>query len=276
MREMGPKRLCWTARLGAALLAAGLGVGLAVGVPANVRAQQADPEVNDPIEGFNRSIFEFNRGADRYVIRPVAEGYRYIFPGPVRDGIRNVLRNARTPVFLANDLLQAEWTRAGETLQRFAINTLLGIGGIFDVAEATGAPAFHAEDFGQTLGVWGSGEGPYFVLPILGPAPPRDAAGLVADTLMDPFTWYLRNIDLEWVSYARFAAEGIDLRSRNIETLDEIERGAIDFYATIRSLYRQRRDDEIRNGRPGSLTRLPDIPMDMSADDRPGRTAATR
>lgn len=271
MREMGPKQSRWMARLTTGLLA-GL---LALGAATHAAAQPA-AEANDPIEGFNRGVFEFNRGADRYVIRPVAEGYRYVLPGPVRDGIRNVLRNARTPVILANDLLQAEWKRAGETMQRFAINSLLGIGGIFDVAEATGAPSFHGEDFGQTLGAWGSGEGPYFVLPILGPAPPRDAAGLVADTLMDPFTWYLRNVNLEWVGYARFVTEGIDLRSRNIETLDEIERGAIDFYATIRSLYRQRRDDEIRNGRPGSLTRLPDIPMDMSADDRPGRTAAAR
>jgi phospholipid-binding lipoprotein MlaA len=111
-------------------------VAALLGFAGTARAQNDDP--NDPIEGFNRAMFEFNRGLDTYFLRPVAEGYRFLFPSPVRTGIRNLLNNARTPVILANDLLQADWARAGETAQRFAINTFLGAGGIVDVAELTG------------------------------------------------------------------------------------------------------------------------------------------
>jgi phospholipid-binding lipoprotein MlaA len=264
MRDKGPKRSGWAACV--------LAAALAIGFAGPARAQS--DEANDPIEGFNRGVFEFNRGLDTYFLRPVAEGYRFIFPSPVRTGVRNLLNNVRTPVILANDLMQAEWRRAGETTQRFFINTLLGVGGIVDVAELSGhGPNFHNEDFGQTLGVWGSKEGPYLVLPVFGPAPPRDAIGLAGDVLLDPFTYYLPYKDAGWVGFIRFAVDGIDVRSRNIENLDEIERGAIDFYATIRSLYRQRRDDEIRNGRPAGLTRVPEIPLDTSSDDRPGRRA---
>lgn len=265
MRDARLGRSGWAAWLVAAALV------LVAATPA--RAQGEDP--NDPIEGFNRAMFEFNRGLDSYLLRPAAEAYRFVFPSPIRTGVRNVLDNARTPVILGNDLLQGEWKRAGETTQRFFINTVLGIGGLFDIASLTGqGPAFHNEDFGQTLGVWGASEGPYLMLPVFGPAPPRDAAGMVVDTLMDPFTWYLAHINKSWVGVARFGVDGVDRRERNIETLDEIERGAIDFYATIRSLYRQRRDDEIRNGRPGSLTSRPDIRLDTRADDKPSRIAA--
>ena len=262
MGDRATRRSGWKACVVAAVLA--------LGPAAQVAAQD---DANDPIEGFNRAMFEFNRGLDRILLRPVAEAYRFIFPSPIRTGVRNVLNNAHTPVILGNDLLQGEWKRAGETTQRFAINTLMGIGGLFDIASLTGGPDFHDEDFGQTLAVWGVSEGPYLVLPVFGPAPPRDAVGKLGDVLMDPFTYYLPSIDKEWVGVVRFLVDGIDLRSRNIENLDEIERGAIDFYATIRSLYRQRRDDEIRNGRPGRLTQAPDIPLDIAADDRPVRAA---
>jgi phospholipid-binding lipoprotein MlaA len=245
-------------------------------LPASPGARAQD-DANDPWEGFNRGVFEFNRGLDTYFLRPVAEGYRFVFPSAVRTGFRNLLNNVRTPVILANDLLQGEWKRAGETTQRFFINTLLGVGGIVDVADLTGqGPKFHDEDFGQTLAVWGSGEGRYLVLPLLGPKPPRDAFGLLGDAVLDPWTYALPALEVAWVGFVRFAVDGIDFRSRNIESLDEIERGAIDYYATIRSLYRQRRDDEIRNGRSANLTRLPEIPLDTAGDDRPGRTTTTR
>src|ERR1051325_191434 len=216
MRDQGSKRRRWTACLKAMLLAPML---LATG------HASAQDEANDPWESFNRAIFEFNRGLDTAIVRPAAEAYRFVLPWPIRDGIRNLLNNARTPVILANDLMQGEWKRAGETFQRFAANSLLGVGGIFDVASYTGLADFHSEDFGQTLGVWHVGEGPYLVLPIIGPAPPRDAAGIVVDVFLDPYTYYLRNIHKEYVGAARFVVYAVELRSRNIETLDEIERG---------------------------------------------------
>ena len=251
----------------------GLILGLALSCAA-VPALAQEDDANDPLEPFNRAVFEFNRGLDTVLLKPLAQAYRFVLPQFLRDGVQNLLNNARTPVILANDLLQGEWSRAGETGMRFAINTMLGAGGIFDVAEASGqAPSFHNEDFGQTLGVWGVPEGPYLVLPVFGPSPPRDTVGLVGDVFMDPFAYYLHNIHKDWVNVARTGVRAIDTRSRNIETLDDIERDSIDFYATIRSLYRQRRDDEIRNGRSGPPAPMPQISLDTAPDQEVERVA---
>jgi phospholipid-binding lipoprotein MlaA len=239
-------------------------------------------DANDPIEPLNRYFFELNRGLDALVVRPVAEIYRGVLPQPVRDGVRNVTNNLRAPVVFANDLLQGEPQRAGDTFGRFLTNTVIGVGGIFDVASGEGGSVdggipYHSEDFGQTLGVWGVSEGPYLVLPVFGPAPPRDALGIVGDSLLDPFTWLLPNEHVLGFSIARFAARGIDTRSRNIETIDEIERSSIDFYATVRSLYRQRRAAEIAN-RMGAAQDgpLPDLNLSIEDDKGPERVSQVR
>lgn len=230
-------------------------------------------DANDPIEPLNRYFFELNRGLDALFIRPVAEIYRGVFPRPVRDGVRNVVNNLRSPVIFANDLLQGETERAGDTLGRFLTNTIIGVGGVFDVAggeyagDVEGAIPFHNEDFGQTLAVWGAPEGPYLVLPLFGPAPVRDSVGILGDIVLDPFTWVVPEKNATGFAVARFAARGIDTRSRNIETLDEIERSSIDFYATVRSLYRQRRAAEIANGRGGEDGALPDLDISSLPDD---------
>lgn len=215
--------------------------------PTDPDALAAYNEANDPLEPMNRQIFSFNEGADKYVIRPLAEGYVYIVPSGGRRSVRNFLNNLRSPVVLANDILQGEMERAGTTIGRAVFNTTIGIGGLFDVATPMGMP-YHDEDFGQTLAVWGVGEGPYLVLPILGPSNPRDTVGLVADGFMDPLNWYLENIHLGYLTYVRAAIDGIDKRASVLDALDEIKRTSLDFYATIRSLYRQRRIDEINNG----------------------------
>lgn len=206
-------------------------------------------EPRDPLEPVNRVIFDANLFLDELIIRPVAEIYRFFLPPEVRNGVRNFLRNLRTPIILANDILQGEAGRAGDTLARFLVNSTVGIGGLLDVAEDQGYP-FHDEDFGQTLAVYGAGEGFYLVLPILGPSTLRDTGGMVADTYLDPLTYV---VDRE-VRFARAAVSGADLRSRNIETLEELRRGSIDFYARVRNVYRQRRQNEIENG---ELTGLP-------------------
>lgn len=203
-------------------------------------------EDTDPLEIPNRLIFAFNQAADFAIIRPVAYVYREIVPLAVRDAIRNFLRNLRTPVILANDLLQGEMDRAAATTQRFFINSTAGVLGFFDVAADMGLP-WHDEDFGQTLGVYGIGEGVYLVLPLLGPSSARDAAGRVVDHFLDPLTYIADDQGKEeWMLY-RTALAGVDFRARNIDTLDEIERDSIDFYARIRSLYRQRRKAKIDN-----------------------------
>lgn len=216
--------------------------------------------LEDPFEGYNRAVFDFNLAADRVVLRPVAIGYRYVVPRPVRVGVRNVLDNLDTPVILTNDLLQGELDRAGITLARFGINSTLGIGGIFDWAEDWGLPR-HEEDFGQTLAVWGVGHGPYTVIPLLGPASVRDGFGRVVDIAADPLTWVEYGETWDWAPYTRYGLRIVEQRERSIETFDDLERTSIDFYAAARSFYAQQRAGLIANGEAGGgVPDLPDLP----------------
>lgn len=217
-------------------------------------APKNDPEalaefqqINDPGEDINRAIFDFNQGLDRAVIKPVTGFYRTVAPDPVRRGIHNFLENLRAPVTFFNDLLQGEFERAATTVTRFFINSTIGILGFTDQATGLGLEP-HREDFGQTLAAWGVEEGPYLMLPLLGPSNPRDVVGFVVDTLMDPINWWANNTDRDYVPIARTAANGIDTRDQLWDVLDDLEKSSIDFYAAIRSLYRQRRADEIKNG----------------------------
>lgn len=219
-------------------------------------AVAAYEEANDPIEPLNRYFFELNNFLDIIVLRPSAEIYDGILPTIAKDSVRNFLDNLRSPVILANDVLQGEWDRAGTTTSRFGINTTVGVLGLRDPATGWGHQR-HGEDFGQTLAVYGVSEGPYFFAPLLGPAPPRDLAGFGVDLLFDPLTYILWDEGYT-IPVARFVLNGIDLRARNLDTLDEIERTSIDYYAAIRSLYRQSRKDEIQNG-VTDLDALPDI-----------------
>ena len=205
---------------------------------------------NDPYEATNREIFDFNRRLDSWTLRPAAERYNNYVPGQIREAVHNTLTNLDLPVTFANDVLQGEPKRAGQTLSRFTVNSTLGVGGLFDVASRFGIPE-HSEDFGQTLAVWGVNEGPYLVLPLLGPAPPRDAAGLAVDVFFDPTIYIPIKLHLWW-ALGREYLTLLDLRARNMETLDDIERNSLDFYAATRNLYRQYRGSEIRNGEPGA------------------------
>lgn len=219
-------------------------------------ATDAVVDENDPLEPMNRYFFEVNRFLDTIALKPVATWYDGVLPGFAKDGVRNFLDNLRSPVVLANDLLQGEWDRAGTTVSRFAINTTVGVGGLMDPASNWGMEE-HGEDFGQTLAVYGTGEGPYLYLPVLGPAPVRDLSGFVVDQFFDPLT-YVYWDGPNTVPVARFVLNGVDLRARNLGTLDQIERTSVDYYATIRSLYRQSRINEINNGQT-KVESLPDI-----------------
>ena len=232
----------------------------------NQNLEEIDDE-NDPIELFNRFAFSFNLALDTFIFKPGAATYRFLLPVEVRDSIRNALRNLSTPGVLANDLLQGELERAETTLVRFLVNSTVGLLGLFDVAADWGYP-YHDEDFGQTLAVHGVGEGFYLVLPIFGPSNPRDGIGMLVDTFLDPLTYVAQANDAEEYLFARTAISGIDLRSRNIETLDDLKRDSIDFYARIRSLYRQKRANEIRNGEAPDDMPMPGLySFDFDADD---------
>jgi phospholipid-binding lipoprotein MlaA len=235
------------------LAAFGAGVALLLSGCADVN----DPSgANDPYESFNRQVFDFNQKVDKAVIKPAAEAYTGL-PEPARDGIHNFLTNLDLPITFANDVLQGEAERGSETFLRFTINSTFGVAGLFDVATTNFKMPYHEEDFGQTLAVWGVNEGPYLMLPVFGPSNPRDASGRVVDIAFDPMTY----VDLRekfWWGAGRTVLEGIDLRARNLDTLDAIERQSIDLYASLRSLYRQNRNNEIRNGKP-DVNALPDF-----------------
>jgi len=226
--------------------------------PTDPEAVSEYRQINDPAEPANRAIFAVNEVVDMVVLKPAAGMYRDLVPPPVRDGIHNALNNLRSPVVLFNDLLQGEFERAGTTIVRFVINSTIGVLGLGDPASSLGFE-YHNEDFGQTLAAWGLEEGPYIMLPILGPSNPRDTVGMVVDLLVDPFNWWAHNTDRDYVTYTRAGLRAVDERARNYEALEDLKRSSLDYYATIRSLYRQRRTDEIRNGDDSAVSPAPGL-----------------
>jgi phospholipid-binding lipoprotein MlaA len=211
---------------------------------------------NDPYEQTNRQTLIFNGKIDRYVVVPSFAVYFFLVPDPGRRGVHNFLGNISLPTIFVNDMLQGELVRGSQSAARFIINTGFGFGGFFDPATKMGIPG-HGEDFGQTLAVWGVGEGPYLVLPFLGPSNPRDAAGLAIDVAMDP-TNQIHFKQHIWWDGGRIYFTLLDLRGQTYQTIQGIQRSSVDYYSSLRSLYRQMRAQEIRNGRaPGQ--NLPDF-----------------
>jgi len=216
-------------------------------VPQSPEAQAEARIVDDPLEPMNRTIFDVNDFLDRLLIRPLTELYRFAVPDYLRDRIANVLANMSEPVIFANNLMQGEVTHAGTTAQRFLVNTTVGVAGIFEVASDWDLPK-QTGDFGQTLSVWGVKGGPYLVLPLFGPSNFRDAIGLGVDMVMSPWQYIAadggRAVKNE-VVYSDFAADGLTKRDQNIEGLDALRAGSLDFYAEMRSVYRQYRDKQL-------------------------------
>jgi phospholipid-binding lipoprotein MlaA len=245
-RELGQRTSQWKTLAAVALLSTGLLAGCAT-PPADPQARADFDAVNDPLEPVNRALFEFHQVLDHFLLKPAAFVYQTLLPEPARTSIRSALLNLKTPVILANDLLQGETGRAGDTLQRFAINSTVGVLGLYDAADKWFGIAPHTEDFGQTLATWGAGEGPYLFIPVLGPSNPRDLGGFVVDSAADPLNWYLHNTDRDGWVWARTITTGLDARSQLLETLDNLEKTSLDYYVTLRTVYRQRRADEIAN-----------------------------
>lgn len=216
-------------------------------VPTDPEARAEFEEVNDPVEPANRAVFDFNMALDRTVLKPVARGYRAAVPEVAREKIHNAILNLRAPFTFANDVLQGEPDRAAQTLIRFMINSTAGLFGLFDVVGDTGGPKHHDEDLGQTLAVWGVGEGPYLMLPVLGPSNPRDAVGKGAEFVADPADIALGNRFSDSAVWGRTGGDLLDTRTDLLDPLDDLERNSLDFYAAIRSLYRQRRANLIAN-----------------------------
>ena len=190
----------------------------------------------DPLERVNRPIFWFNDKLDVFVLEPVAKGWDFALPDRIQKCISSAYDNVKFPIDFTNDLLQGKPKDAGTTLGRFLLNSTLGVVGLFDVAAAAGLPP-HDEDFGQTLGVWGVGNGPYLVLPVFGPSTLRDAAGRAVDSPLRVWPFFVGTIP----SIAISSVEVVNWRSRNIATIEDLKKGALDYYSLVRNGYLQNR-----------------------------------
>ena len=210
-----------------------------------------NPVVKDCFESINRGIFAFNQGLDKVIFKPLAKGYR-VLPQPIRSGTSNIINNLGNVVTIPNNILQGQIKNASMNSLRFIINSTLGIAGIFDVASYYGIEKREKEDYGQTLGTWGVGEGCYFILPVLGPTTVRDSIGSLAN-VMGGDAWYNVTVanDTQYFNEADYylsqIISGVDFRAKNLESFDSLENTSIDLYASIRSLYLQDRQRKIKN-----------------------------
>ena len=219
----------------------------------NLSKKNSD-EVKDCFEGLNRATFSLNQGLDKVIFKPVAKGYRKL-PSPIRSGTSNALENISSLITIPNNILQGEFRKAGINTGRFAVNTTVGILGIFDVATKMDFPEYEREDYGQTFGAWGIGAGCYVVLPVIGPSTVRDAFGSFVNVLGgDPYynaSVHGNNQYLDKDIYMTTKiVSGIDFRAKNLEAIDNLEKNSMDFYASVRSLYLQDRQQKIRNSNP--------------------------
>ncbi|KCZ86436.1 MULTISPECIES: MlaA family lipoprotein [Hyphomonas] len=223
-----------------------------LGACASTPPNPSDPgSIADPYEGFNRQMFAFNNGVDKYALGPAADAYETVTPRFARDRIGDFLRNLRAPVIFVNDVLQAEPSRAADTFVRFTINTTVGVAGLWDAADHFGVE-HHSEDFGQTLAVWGVDSGPYLVMPIMGPTTPRDLFGSGVDRALDPLTWteFDGDPDLDdKIAISRGVLSGLNARVALDDQIEQLN-SQPEPYVALRRIYSSQRQAEIRNGRP--------------------------
>ena len=217
----------------------------------NALSKKKSVPVKDCFENINRATFALNQGLDKVIFKPVAKGYRSL-PSSIRTGTGNALQNLSSLVTVPNNVLQGDFRKAGINTGRFAINTTVGILGIFNVAKKMGFSDYEKEDYGQTLGLWGVGAGCYIVLPVLGPSTVRDTAGSFANVLGgDP--WYNASVsgNNEFLSRSDYiltkVLTGVDFRAKNIDSIENLEKNSMDFYASVKSLYLQDRQQKILN-----------------------------
>ena len=208
-------------------------------------------EIKDCFEPINRATFAFNQALDGIIFKPVASAYR-VLPSPIKTGVSNSLDNLSNLITIPNNVLQGELKKAGVNSGRFVVNTTIGILGLIDVAEALGFPEYEKEDYGQSLATLGVGPGCYLVLPVLGPSTVRDASASIINFIGGD-AWYnvTVNNDTQYFSdfdyYASRATSGIDFRAKNYDAIDNLEKNSIDFYASVKSLYLQDRQQKILN-----------------------------
>ncbi len=259
-------------RLGVVAVAAMLMSGVpfsaaAAAQDASASSDGVEADSNDPLESLNRAIFSFNEVFYKMLLRPVSVLYKGFIPPPVRNAVSNVLDNLDAPIVLFNDILQGEPQRAWQTTERFLVNSTVGIGGIMDPADSMLGVPGHSEDFGQTLAVWGVGEGFYMVLPLFGPSSPRDGIGkLLVDGYLDPINNWANNTNNDELVWTRVGLSAVDDYSGVMDELDQIKKTSIDYYAAVRSMYRQKRQTLIDNGASDNLPPIIDLSYDYNKD----------
>jgi len=230
---------------------------LALAMMLAVTACASDPDApDDPLEGMNRVFFDLNSRLDRHAALPAATFYSETVPGHIRGSIHNVMSNLGGPVTCANKLLEADFTNAGIAAGRFVVNTTVGLLGIFDVATGWGMPE-RPRDFGETLGTYGVPAGPYLVLPLRGPTSLRDFSGGYVDGFLSPLRLLQYN-GSNYVGLVRSSLGSVDSRARNIVTYRDIERASVDYYATMRAYYTQKRERQVED-RSVQMAELPDF-----------------
>jgi len=237
-------------------------LALALAVLSGCATTASNPR--DPIEGFNRAMFGFNEAVDRAVLKPVAEGYRAVLPAPVRTGVTNFFGNIEDLWIAVNNVLQGKVVDGVQDLLRVAVNTVFGIFGVIDVASDMGMQK-HNEDFGQTLGKWGVGNGAYVVMPFFGPSTVRDVGGRMVDMYVDPVV-NEGNIPLRNTAVA---LRTIDLRANLLDASSVLEQAALDKYTFVRDAFLQRRRNLIYDGNPP-----PEPRAALDADEQPLSAAA--
>jgi len=211
------------------------------------------PSPDDPWESFNRSVFEFNEGLDKYVLKPVVSGYRFVLPEFIREGVYNFFSNYNDIYTALNNLLQGKPDYAFNDLMRVVVNTTMGLGGLIDLATPGGLEK-HKEDFGQTFGVWGVPSGPYVVLPFFGPSSVRDTFGTVADLETDYLFKYIPDVGLR---NSLTGLRVVNARNTYYEAGDLLDGAAIDKYSFLRDAYIQRRKYQINEGRDDEEPQMP-------------------
>ena len=220
----------------------------------NTMSKKSPGKVRDCFESLNRATFSLNQKLDKVIFKPVAKSYRSL-PSSVRTGTSNALINVSSLITIPNNILQGEFKTAGINTGRFVVNTTIGIIGIFDVAEKMGFSEYEKEDYGQTLGKWGVGAGCYVVLPVLGPSTVRDTVGSFINVLGgDPYYNASTHGNNEYLSDSIYMTtkvlSGVDFRAKNLDSIDNLEKNSLDFYASVRSLYLQDRQQKIANSNP--------------------------
>lgn len=213
----------------------------------NRQALAQDAAAFDPIEPFNRAVFAFNQGVDYILLKPIATAYKNYVPGFVQNSVSSLLWELSSPVILLNNALQGNWDGFGYNVKRVVMNTTLGVGGLVDVASYHGLPAQGSEDFGQTLGHYGVGAGPYLVLPLIGPSSLRDAFGRVVDTFTDPYNLIASDAEQNGLLIGRAGLSAIDKRVALLGPYDDMVEASIDPYNTVRSAYTQQRVYAVQN-----------------------------